>query len=173
MLNKTRLRNFTILTGSTLIVLAATMISPALPGMAEAFADVPNVDFLVPLALTLPALFIAVGGLFAGPLLDRWGRKPVVLLSLLLYGFAGTAGFFLDSLTTILVSRAILGIAVAGKDGFFELNGEVHGYVERPAALFGVDDAYALYVEDESMVPRYMPGEIIFVQVVKSAQQCK
>ena len=57
----------------------------------------------------------------------------------------------------------ILGIAVAGKDGFFELNGEVHGYVERPAALFGVDDAYALYVEDESMVPRYMPGEIIFV----------
>lgn len=60
-------------------------------------------------------------------------------------------------------SLPILGIAVAGKDGFFELNGEVHGYVERPSALYGVDDAYALYVEDESMVPRYMPGEIIFV----------
>ena len=67
------------------------------------------------------------------------------------------------SLDRAAANLPILGIAVAGKEGFFELNGEVHGYVERPAPLYGVQDAYALYVEDESMVPRYMPGELIFI----------
>ncbi|MEM7116956.1 MAG: MFS transporter [Chloroflexota bacterium] len=107
-------RNLTILLGSTTTVLAATIISPALPGMAAAFADTPDVDFLVRLTLTMPALFIAVGALFAGVLLDRIGRRPVLLASLVLYGIAGTAGFFLNSLVAILVSRALLGLAVAG-----------------------------------------------------------
>lgn len=114
MISKTNARNLTILLGSTTTVLAATIISPALPGMAEAFADVPNASFLVRLALTLPALFVAIGALFAGFLLDRWGRKPVLIVSLILYGLAGTAGFFLNSLPAILVSRALLGFAVAG-----------------------------------------------------------
>lgn len=114
MITKKTLRNFTILLGGTTTVLAATIISPALPSMAEYFADVPGSDFWVKQALTLPALFIAIGALFTGPLLDRWGRKSVLIVSLLLYGLAGTAGFFLDSLSAILVSRAILGIAVAG-----------------------------------------------------------
>lgn len=76
-------RNLTILLGSTTTVLAATIISPALPGMAEAYADVPNADFLVRLTLTIPALFVAIGALFAGFLLDKWGRKPVLIVSCL------------------------------------------------------------------------------------------
>ena len=114
MLSKTNLRNLTILLGGTTTVLAAIIISPALPGMAQAFAGVPNADFLVRLVLTMPALFIAIGALFAGILLDRWGRKPVLIMSLILYGLAGTAGFFLNSLIAILISRALLGLAVAG-----------------------------------------------------------
>ena len=114
MINRTNLRNLTILLGSTTTILAALIIAPALPQMVEVFNDVPNVDFLVRLTLTIPALFIAIGALFAGFLLDRWGRKPVLIVSLVLYGLAGTAGFFLDSLMAILISRAILGLAVAG-----------------------------------------------------------
>jgi MFS family permease len=114
MISRTTLRNLTILLGSTTTVLAATIISPALPAMAEAFADVPNSEFLVKLTLTMPALFIALGALFAGLLLDRWGRKPVLIVSLILFGLAGTTGFFLDSLPAILASRAVLGLAVAG-----------------------------------------------------------
>ncbi|BFM13963.1 MFS transporter [Maricurvus nonylphenolicus] len=118
----TRLRNFTILLGGTCSVLAAIMISPALPGMAEAFAHVPNADFLVRMVLTMPALFVAVGALLVGALLDRWGRKPVILVSLQAYALAGCAGFFLDSLVAILISRAILGLAVAGiMSGFMTL----------------------------------------------------
>jgi len=113
-MNKTNLRNLTILVGSTTTVLAATIIAPALPEMASVFQDVPHADFLVRLTLTMPALFIALGALFAGVLLDRGGRKPVLIASLLLYGVAGTAGFVLDSLSAILISRALLGLAVAG-----------------------------------------------------------
>ena len=114
MINRTNLRNLTILLGSTTTILAALIIAPALPQMAEVFNDLPNADFLVRLTLTIPALFIAIGALFAGFLLDRRGRKPVLIVSLVLYGLAGTAGFFLDSLIAILISRAILGLAVAG-----------------------------------------------------------
>ncbi len=120
--NKIALRNITILLGGTCSVLAAVMISPALPGMAQAFAHVPNADFLVRMVLTMPALFVALGALFVGGLLDRWGRKPVLIVSLILFVLAGCAGFFLDSLMLILVSRALLGLAVAGiMSGFMTL----------------------------------------------------
>ncbi len=116
------LRNTTILLGGTCSVLAAVMISPALPGMAQAFADVPNADFLVRMVLTMPALFVALGALFVGGLLDRWGRKPVLVVSLVVFVLAGCAGFVLDSLMMILISRALLGLAVAGiMSGFMTL----------------------------------------------------
>ena len=112
--NKEFVRNLTLLVGSWTTILAAAILAPALPGMASHFNDVPNAEFLVRLSLTMPALFIALGAPFAGILLDRLGRKPIIIASLVLYGFSGTAGFFLESLTAILVSRAILGIAAAG-----------------------------------------------------------
>jgi MFS family permease len=120
-----RLRNLTILLGSTLIVLAGATIAPALPDMAAYFQDVPNVDFLVRLVLTLPALIIAIGALFSGVLLDRWGRKPVLIVAMILYGMAGFSGYILDSLFGILVGRAFLGLAVAGvMSGFTTLIGD-------------------------------------------------
>jgi MFS family permease len=82
--------------------------------MAFAFQDVPNADFLVKLTLTMPALFIGFFAPLLGLTLDRWGRKPVLIISLLLYALMGASGFVLDSLIAILVSRAILGISVAG-----------------------------------------------------------
>ncbi len=114
MLNKIPIRNLTILLGSTMTVMAGATIAPALPEMSLFFQDVPNADFLVRLLLTIPALLIAIGAPFSGVLLDRWGRKPVIIAALILYGFAGTAGFVLGSLFSILISRALLGLAVAG-----------------------------------------------------------
>jgi MFS family permease len=95
-------------------VLAGALLAPALPDMTVAFQDVPNAEFLVRLTLTMPALFIAIGAPFAGMLLDRVGRKPVIAFSLVLYGISGTSGFFADSLLVILIGRAFLGLSVAG-----------------------------------------------------------
>ena len=104
----------TLLLTSTLTVMSGATISPSLPAMQEYFANVPNSELLVRLVLTIPALFIAIGGLFAGQLVDRIGRKPLLIASTLLYGIAGGSGFILNSLGTILIGRAILGLAVAG-----------------------------------------------------------
>ena len=109
----THVRVFTILLGSV-ATLVGILIAPVLPAMSEHFQDVPNAEFLVRLTLTLPALFIAVSAPFAGMLLDRWGRRPVLIASLIIYLISGTSGFVADSLVQILVGRAFLGIATAG-----------------------------------------------------------
>lgn len=109
-----QIRNATLLLGSAMTVLAGAGISTALPQMSLAFQDIPNADFLVRLMLTVPALFTAIGAPFSGLLLDRWGRKPVLVVSVILYGLAGTSGYVLGSLYGILVGRALLGLAVAG-----------------------------------------------------------
>ncbi len=110
---KSRIRNGTLLAGSALSVLAVTIVSPALPSILAAFKDVPNAELLVRLVMTTPALFIAIGAPLAGFLLDRLGRKPVLIAGLAVYSVSGSAGFFLDSLFSILISRAILGLAIA------------------------------------------------------------
>jgi MFS family permease len=104
----------TLMLVSTLTVMAGATIAPSLPAMGEFFITTPNADSLVRLALTLPALFIALGAPIVGVLIDKLGRKPVLLVALVLYGVAGSSGFALDSLNYILVGRALLGISVAG-----------------------------------------------------------
>jgi MFS family permease len=104
----------TLLLTSTLTVMSGATIAPSLPAMQEYFADVENSALLVRLVLTIPALFIAIGGLFAGQLVDRIGRKPLLIASTLVYGLAGGSGLILNSLGTILIGRALLGLSVAG-----------------------------------------------------------
>lgn len=111
---KTTFRLITLLVGSTLVVMAGAVITPTLPQMKLAFKDVSDADFLVKLVLTLPALSIALVSPFCGILLDRWGRKPVLIIAVILYGISGSSGYVLDSIYAILVGRAILGVAVAG-----------------------------------------------------------
>ncbi len=103
-----------LLLASSMTVMAGATISPALPSMAKAFSTTQNVSLLIPLVLTMPALFIALCGTASGFVIDKWGRKKLLLLSLALYGVAGTSGFFLSSLSAILIGRAVLGVAVAG-----------------------------------------------------------
>jgi MFS family permease len=104
----------TLLVISTLTVMSGATIAPSLPAMREHFANIENADYLVRLALTLPALFIALGAPLVGIIIDKLGRKPLLIIALILYGIAGSSGLILNSLNLILVGRALLGISVAG-----------------------------------------------------------
>lgn len=104
----------TLLLVSTLTVMSGATIAPSLPAMREYFSNVQNADYLVKLALTLPALFIALGAPLVGIIIDKLGRKPLLIVALILYGIAGSSGLILNDLTLILVGRALLGISVAG-----------------------------------------------------------
>ena len=104
----------TLMVVSTLTVMASATIAPSLPVMREHFANVANADYLVRLVLTAPSLFVAIGAPFAGFIIDQLGRKPLLMIALLVYGLAGSSGLWLNSLGLILLGRALLGLSVAG-----------------------------------------------------------
>ena len=86
-------------------------ISPSLPEMKVVFGNYPNADFLVKLTLTIPALFIALSAIATGVIIDRFGRLRLLWIAMIIYALSGTAGFWLNDLYHLLISRAVLGIA--------------------------------------------------------------
>lgn len=108
----------TLLLASSLTVMSGATVSPSLPAMKQQFesaiADADLRTTLVKLVITLPALFVVIGSPIAGLIVDRFGRKPLLLITAILYGFAGSSGLYLESLPAILVGRAFLGLAVSG-----------------------------------------------------------
>ncbi len=104
----------TLLAGGSLTVMAAATIAPAQPKISVAFSHVKDSEFVAQLLLVLPSLVIAMTAPFVGYAIDRIGRKQILIGSLILYALSGTAGYYLNDLWYILVSRGFLGMAVAG-----------------------------------------------------------
>ncbi|WEX75948.1 MFS transporter [Sinorhizobium numidicum] len=107
-------RNLTLLCVSALTIMSGATISASLPGMETHFAGMEGVALLSRLMLTLPAIFIAMLAPIAGVIADRFGRKRLLLSSLILFALAGSSGLVLDGLPGLLVGRAVLGVSVAG-----------------------------------------------------------
>ena len=107
------LRVTLLMAGSCLPILGAVLISPVLPDIQRHFAGVPGVKALAPLVLTIPALALAILAPFAGILVDRLGRKRLLIISTVCYALFGTAPLWLDSLGAILASRVLVGITEA------------------------------------------------------------
>ncbi|TDC85686.1 MFS transporter [Actinomadura sp. 7K507] len=104
----------TVLAAATLTIMAAALIAPSLPAMEQAYAGAPGADVLVRLTLTVTSLAIAVSAPAAGLVADRCGRRPVLVSGLVLYTAAGTAALYVGDLRLLLVTRALLGVAVGG-----------------------------------------------------------
>ncbi|MFG2551483.1 MFS transporter [Streptomyces sp. NPDC048581] len=102
-----------LMAGSCLPILGAVLIAPVLPKMQDHFASTPGAKALVPLALTVPALSLALLAPFAGVIVDRLGRKRLLVVMTVLYAVFGTAPLWLDSLGAIIASRALVGVAEA------------------------------------------------------------
>lgn len=103
-----------LLLGANWVVMAGASLTPAVPEMMEDFSSVVRADVWVPMILTLPAFFLALGGPLAGYLTDKIGRKYVLTVSLLLAGLSGSAGFFIHQLGMLLLTRGLLGLSIAG-----------------------------------------------------------
>lgn len=76
--------------------------------------------------------------------------------------YAGDAGTWPKDLK-------IIGYAKAGMDGFFLDQGEHHGMAFRPPSLIGVSKAFAVYCRDQSMLPAFEPGWVLWVHPTKPA----
>lgn len=125
-----------LLGASCLTAMAATAITPSLPGLADAFAETPNAEFLAKLALTLPALVIALSASLAGALVDRLGARAVLVGSALLFSVAGSAGLHAPDMPVLLAGRALLGIAIAGMStGTLALVGALYRGEDRQSVI--------------------------------------
>jgi len=85
---------------------------PALPEIAEALTpDDPNKAQLV---LTSFIMGMGIGTLVSGPLSDRFGRKRIIFYGALLFVLGAFLSAHAQSLETMLASRVIQGLGVAG-----------------------------------------------------------
>ena len=57
----------------------------------------------------------------------------------------------------------VMGTVKGGSEGFYFNEGEPKEFVLRPSGLDGVANAFALYVDGDSMEPRYFAGEVLYV----------
>lgn len=105
---------FVLLLGANLTLMAGSSLSPGLPAITAEFQHVPGITFWTSMVLTLPALFVVLGGPLMGFLVDRFGRKPVLIGSLLLGGLGGSSAVLMHSLPAIMVTRALVGLGIAG-----------------------------------------------------------
>jgi len=86
--------------------LAIDIFLPALPIMAEEFvAPMKHMQWSV----TIFILSMGFGQLISGPLADRYGRRPVALGGIIIYGLASLVSAYSDSLTFFLLSRLLQG----------------------------------------------------------------
>ncbi|MBB6098767.1 MFS family permease [Deinobacterium chartae] len=111
----TRIDNsrLTLLLIASLTVMSGAIIAPGLPAMRAHFAAEPHADVLVRLVLTIVGLAIALTAPLIGWLLDRVGRRPVLIAGLVLYTLSGASGLIAQTLPQVMVGRLILGVAVA------------------------------------------------------------
>ncbi len=102
-----------ILAASIMPIMAIISLVPVLPLLMREFASVNGSEFLVPMALTIPALCVAVFSPLAGWLSDRVGRKNLLVLALVLYAGFGILPWFLDNLFRFIAARIALGVVEA------------------------------------------------------------
>lgn len=75
------------------------------------------------------------------------------------------------SLKTTGKMLPVLGEAVGGVEGMYIFNGSILDYVACPPSLENVNGAYAVFIDGESMSPRYKPGETVWVHPTKPARR--
>ena len=100
-----------IFASATLTIMAGSIIAPVLNLMRDGLGVAPS---YVGLIITTHGLFMALVSPLMGSIIDRKGVRRPYIAALLLYGLAGGSGLLIDSFWVFLISRAFLGIGLAG-----------------------------------------------------------
>lgn len=105
-------RGYQLLLGiSVLSPLGNALVSPILQELTTELQVSPSAIGLVISAYTAPAIvIIPIGGMLS----DRFGRKPILVGGVLLFGISGSAIAFTTDFLTILWLRVLQGVGFAG-----------------------------------------------------------
>ena len=80
---------------------------------AEFHTDISDVT----IALFLTLAMRPIGAFIFGRAADRWGRRPTLMVDILLYSVLEFASGFAPSLTVLIILRALYGVAMGGEWG--------------------------------------------------------
>ncbi|ARV57820.1 MFS transporter [Nostocales cyanobacterium HT-58-2] len=127
-------KNLLIILSITLMgILGISSITPAFPKIAQQLNVPPqNVGLLIT-ALTFPSIVLTP---IFGVLADRFGRKKVLVPSLILFGIAGVACAFQTNFNLLLILRFFQGIGAASLNSLnVTLIGDLYSGRERITAM--------------------------------------
>jgi len=102
-------------------VIEVSVISPVLPSIASSLNITSREANLLIVVFTLPGIFLSP---LMGIAADRFGRKKVLIPSLVVFGICGSACFFVDSFSILLLLRFMQG---AGSASIGSLNQTIIG----------------------------------------------
>jgi MFS transporter, SHS family, lactate transporter len=144
---------------------------------AEFDTDVTKVTIAILLTLAMRP----IGAFLFGRAADRWGRRPTLMVDVLLYSVIEFASGFAPSLTALLVLRALYGIAMGGEWGVgasltmesipVKARGFVSGLLQSgyPFGYFLASIVYALFFEYIGWRGMFMVGVIPALLVLYTA----
>src|ERR1700735_5173066 len=80
---------------------------------AEFGTQITDVTFAILLTLAMRP----IGAYIFGRAADRWGRRPILMIDILIYSILEFASGFAPSLTVFIILRALYGVAMGGEWG--------------------------------------------------------
>lgn len=90
------------------------MYIPSLPDMVKAFhCSIPTVQ----LGLTFGMIGLGVGEIILGPFSDRWGRKPILIASLIVFAIGAVSCIWSTTIHEFVMWRLVQGLGASG--GYF------------------------------------------------------
>ena len=114
-------------------VLGSSSVSPAFPEVRQQFGVSAGQVGLLITVFTLPGVFLTF---LAGALSDRFGRKKILVPSLLVFGIAGGACVLAPNFETLLLLRVLQGVGAASLGALnVTLVGDLFSGRERTTAL--------------------------------------
>ena len=84
---------------------------PALPMITK---DLHSEVSYTQLTLSMLLVFFGIGQLIAGPMSDKWGRRPILIGSLIFYSIAALGAALAQSMFSLILWRAFQGFAMSG-----------------------------------------------------------
>jgi len=97
---------------SSTSIMSTDMYTPSLPDLTEIFSTTPE---MVKLTISLNMLAFGLAQFFYGPISDRFGRKPVMLVSISLVAVLCLCCAMATSIEQLIVFRVLLGLAAAAE----------------------------------------------------------